>query len=90
MGWHYKYKDEVIFSNEKDPRNGKYLVYDTDTFDYILNNKDWVYNNDAFEEHSYILDYLEYMLESNNGELVFIPTADVAVRLETRDLILRG
>lgn len=80
--WHYDYTDEIKFSNPEDCRNGGYLVYNSDTFDYLLNDPDWLRLNDAFDERSYVLDHLDLMRESNDGELIFIPDYKTALRIE--------
>ena len=80
--WHYEYEDEIVFKDSKDPRNGTYLAYHIDTMDYILNNNDWVANNNAFDEQRYILDYLDMSLESNDGEYIYIPDSDTAMKIE--------
>ncbi len=78
--WHNLGYEEIV---SNDYRAGRYLVYDIDTFDYIVNEHQWVVDNNAFEEWSYIMDYMEFMLESEDGELVYIPDAKTATRLET-------
>lgn len=83
MKWNYICKEEVMFPDEKDCRNGTYMVYDQDTFDYLVNNKEWCYINHAMEERDYILNYLDNMLESNDGSFIFIPCYEVATRIET-------
>lgn len=81
--WHNLYEDDVEFPNgNRDCRTGKYLVYDQDTFDYLVNNMDWVMTNDAYDEHSYIIDNLDKMLESNDGELIFIPKIEVSMKID--------
>lgn len=82
--WHYIGTEEII---SNDYRSGTYLVYDIDTLDYILNDKDWVGINDAFDEWDYIVDYLDYMLESDDGKYVYIPDAKTATRIEYERLI---
>ena len=87
MKWHYDYIDEVVFPDSSDIRNGKYLVYNIDTFDYLMNEPEWVFNNHAEYEQDYILDFYQYHLESEDGELIYIPDSHMASRLETRDQI---
>lgn len=86
--WHYTKKEEIVCKNDNDLRAGTYLVYDIDTFDYLINDNDWIFQNNAFDEQSYILDYLDYMLESDDGELVYIPDARTATKRETEEAIL--
>lgn len=86
--WHNIGTEEIVCKNKGDLRAGKYLVYDIDTFDYLINDNDWVFQNDAYEEQCYILDYLDYMLESNDGELVYIPDAKTAAKREMEEAIL--
>lgn len=81
--WHYEYEDEIICKDPKDIRNGTYLVYHIDTIDYILNNNDWVVNNNAFDEQEYILDHLGMSLESDYGEYVYIPDPHTAMKIES-------
>lgn len=85
--WHNIGTEEIVCKNKDDLRAGTYLVYDIDTFDYLVNENDWVFQNKAFEEQSYILDYLNYMLESDDGELVYIPDAKTAIKLEMEEAI---
>ena len=80
--WHYIYKDEIIYPNKDDRRNGEYYCYQIDTFDRLLNDNDWVQNNDAWDELNWILDTLDKMLESNDGEFIFIPTSRVANQID--------
>lgn len=89
MKWHYDYVDELSFRNEKDIRNGKYLVYHVDTIDYLLNNPDWVFNNRAGDEQDYIMDYYDYHMESEDGEYIYIPSFEVVKKLEDREEIMR-
>ena len=86
--WHNIGTEEIVCKNKNDLRAGTYLVYDADTFDYLINNNDWVFQNKAFEEQSYILDYLHFMLESKDGEFVYIPDAKTAIKRETEEAIL--
>ena len=85
--WHYISKEEIVCKNEGDVRAGTYLVYDIDTFDYLINDNQWVFQNDAYDEQSYVLDYLQYMLESDDGELVYIPDAKTASKREMEEAI---
>lgn len=48
MGWHYICKDKVIFE-ESSFKSGEYYCYDVDTFDYLINDSDWVMSNDAYD-----------------------------------------
>ena len=59
-----------------------FIFYDVDTFDYLINDKNWVHQNDAFDEYEWIIDNLDKMLESNDGTLVFIPTSETAIRID--------
>ena len=85
--WHYIYKDEIVCKNSGDYRAGTYLVYDADTFDYLINDPDWAFNNDAYGEQSYVLDNLDNMLESADGDLIYIPDAKTAIKIETERAI---
>lgn len=85
--WHNIGTEEIVCKNKDDLRAGTYLVYDIDTFDYLVNENDWVFQNKAFEEQSYVRDYLKYMLESDDGELVYIPDAKTAIKLEMEEAI---
>lgn len=80
--WHYVTYEQVLFKKDDDPRNGWYLCYDVDTFDYLLNSNDWAYNNHAIEERDYILSMLDGMIESNDGSFVFIPNDPKITGLE--------
>ena len=80
--WHNIREDEIIFKTPN-CREGKYLVYDKDTFDYLVNNNDWVFNNDAIEEQEWILDNMDKILESNDGKEIFIPTARTATEIDS-------
>lgn len=86
--WHYIKTEEIVCKNKGDLRAGTYLVYDIDTFDYLINDNQWVFQNDAYDEQSYILDYLQYMLESDDGELVYIPDVKTATKREMEEAIL--
>jgi hypothetical protein len=79
--WHNIREDEIIFKTPN-CREGKYLVYDKDTFDYLVNNNDWVFNNDAIEEQEWILDNMDKILESNDEKEIFIPTARTATKID--------
>ena len=81
MKWHYVCKDKLIFE-ENSFQSGEYYCYDSDTFDIILNNLDWVMANNALIEHDWIYNQLDKMLESNNGALIFIPTPEVADKID--------
>jgi len=80
--WHYICKDTVMFKSDKDPRNGLWYCYLTDTFDYILNDHNWVCTNNAQDEYDWIADQLDRMLESNDGKFIFIPTPEVATKID--------
>ena len=80
--WHYDYMEEIICKDSKDPRAGKYMAYNQDAFDYIINDNSWVAANNAFDEQSYIMDHLDMMLESSDGETVYIPCGIVAAKIE--------
>lgn len=75
-------KDTIRFEHDEDPRNGEYYCYDIDTFDYLINDSDWVMTNNAIDEQDWILDQLDKMLESNNGYLIFIPTFGVSEKID--------
>lgn len=78
--WHCICEDELIFKN--DPfKSGKYYCYHIDVFDRLLNDNNWVHANDAFEEQCWIFDQLDKMVESNDGDFVFIPTFSVAEKI---------
>lgn len=81
MKWNYLYKDEIIFPNKNDYRNGQYLVYEKDTYKRIINNKHWD------DEREYLCDYVERTLESVDGKLIYVPDSEVASRLELIDAI---
>ena len=83
--WHNNGYEEI---ESKDYRAGRYLVYYADTLDYIINSNDWVFNNDAFDEQEYVIDHLDMMLESEDGETVYIPDAKTAMKIETEREIL--
>ena len=80
--WHNICEDEIMFKNKTDCRNGKYLVYDVDVFDRLINDNEWVFNNDAIEEQEWIEDNLDKMLESNDGQNIYIPTANVSTKID--------
>lgn len=86
--WHYIYEDELKFKNSNDPRNGKYLVYEKDTFYKLWKDKIWVKTNDAWDEHEWILDQKHNRMVSDNNELIYIPDPEVGCRLELRDEII--
>ncbi len=80
--WHYICKENVMFPEDDDERNGEYYDYDVDTFDYLVNNPDWVWRNNAFEERDWILDNLDKKLESNDGSIIFIPTYGTSRKID--------
>lgn len=69
--WHYIYK--IVCKNSEYFRAGTYLVYEYDTFDYLINSPDWAFNNNALDEQSYVLDNLENTFESMDGDLIYVP-----------------
>lgn len=79
MAWHYNKKEEIIGGSIK---TGMYLEYDIDVFDRILNDNNWVFSNDAKDEQDWILDQLDKMLESNDGEIIYIPTVETATKID--------
>ena len=81
MGWHYICKEDVIFE-ESSFQSGKYYCYESETFDKILHDPNWVKANDAYDERDWIWDQLDKMLESNNGAIIFIPTIEVADKID--------
>jgi hypothetical protein len=81
MKWHYVCKENVIFE-ESSFKSGKYYCYDIDVFDYLINDPDWVSVNNAYIESDWILSQLDKMIESNNGALIFIPTPEVADKID--------
>jgi hypothetical protein len=80
--WHNICEDEIMFKSKTDCRNGKYLVYDVDVFDRLINDNEWVFNNDAIEEQEWIEDNLDKMLESNDGQSIYIPTFNVSTKID--------
>ena len=85
--WHYEYEDEIIFKNKKDPRNGKYMVYTPEIINK-LKDKNWVVENDAFEEASYITDNFENLLTSSDGKLLYVPEIEVSNKIEIYYMML--
>lgn len=83
--WHYEYEEEIVGGGA----DGKYLAYLTDTYDYILNDPNWVFINNAEDERDWILDALEYVVESVNGEYTYVPTPETQLKFEVDDLIVK-
>lgn len=89
--WHYICEEEIRFPKDDDIRNGKYYCYHVDTWNYLINNFDWVHQNDAFDEHEWLLDSRDNHLESNSGDLIYVPTFEVNQRIEDHNFeILMG
>lgn len=84
MKWNYICEEKVLFPDRNDARNGWYLVYLKTTYDTIIADKKWK----EFEEREYILEHNDNRLESNNGELIFIPDVELAFTLECNELKL--
>lgn len=67
--------------------NGSYYTYGIDTFDYLLNDNEWAFINDAIDEQEYIINALDYMIESDDGEYVSIPTYLTKCKLDEQYMI---
>ena len=80
--WHYICKENIIYPDEDDIRNGEYYCYHAKTFNNLLNSDAWVRANDAWDELNWILDTMDKRLESNSGDMVFIPTFKVAAKID--------
>ena len=68
--------------NEKNCRSGEYYEYSKEIFDTIINDKQWRFKDDHYNEWEYIMDNLDKRLESNDGKLVFIPTGKVSMSID--------
>lgn len=87
--WHYDYEEEIVCKDNEDIRAGKYYAYNIDTIDYLLNDNDWVFNNDAISEQQYIIDHWDLRLESIDGEIIYIPDYKVITKYETKIIELQ-
>lgn len=85
--WHYIFEDEIICKCKDDPRAGKYMVYEKDVYNQIVHaNKDYISDNDLFDEWEYLLDCAYWVLESYDGKQVYVPTPEVIFNNELEEM----
>lgn len=88
MKWHYIYEDEIISkTGETYWFNGTYMVYHKDMYDKLLNDKDFVHQNDAFDEHEYLLDCSSIIRISYDGKLIYVPNPEILFRYEISEAL---